>query len=390
MTMHAIQVVASITNEAAGPSYSVRRLAEAMASRGVRSEIMCTSISTRAPRAGVPVRAFRQQCASVPLAAKFYCSREMAIAIDRAAAGGAVIHSHGLWTLPNLYSASAAQRYAAPHFVSPRGMLAPAALQFSRRAKQAVWMLAQCRAVERATCLHATSQQEYEELRALGLTTPLAIVPNGINLPPPAEVIGEKSSCEPRTRTLLNLGRIHPQKGIDRLIEAWSIIEPRQPGWRLRIVGPSEGGYAAQLSARARALGQSRITFEGPLFGTAKDKAYREADLFVLPTLSENFGMVVAEALANGTPVISTKGAPWRGLDEHRCGWWIDHGVGPLVEALDRAMALPRAELRVMGARGRDWMARDFSWERVAADMERLYRWSVGQGERPDDLVCSP
>ena len=93
--------------------------------------------------------------------------------------------------------------------------------------------------------------------------------------------------------------------------------------------------------------------------------------------------MTVAEALASGVSVISTKGAPWAGLETERCGWWIDHGVEPLAAALSQAMASPRAELNAMGARGRAWMARDFSWDRVAADMLDVYRWLAVRGPRP-------
>ena len=114
------------------------------------------------------------------------------------------------------------------------------------------------------------------------------------------------------------------------------------------------------------ALGLTRVSVEGPIYGDAKTAAYREADLFVLPTLNENFGLTVAEALAAGTPAISTKGAPWSGLESEGCGWWIDHGVEPLAAALAHAMALPREALKAMGDKGREWMARDFSWDRVA------------------------
>src|SRR5262249_5679271 len=137
---------------------------------------------------------------------------------------------------------------------------------------------------------------------------------------------------------------IHPKKGIDRLIQAWALLERTHPGWRLRIVGPSEGGYAAGLSNLAASLGLRSVSIEGPIYAHEKLAAYREADLFVLPTLNENFGLSVAECLAAGTPVISTVGAPWRGLEAEGCGWWIAQGVEPLAQAMSRAMAIPRPE----------------------------------------------
>src|SRR5262249_49038579 len=133
--------------------------------------------------------------------------------------------------------------------------------------------------------------------------------------------------------------------------------------------------HGDELRALARLLRLSRVEIAGPLFDEAKWRAYRDADLFVLPTLNENFGLTVAEALAAGTAAISTKGAPWRRLDSEGCGWWIEHGVEPLAEALNRAMTMPRQTLKTMGIRGRDWIARDFSWQRAADDMLNLYRW---------------
>lgn len=381
--LHIVHIIASLDSLAAGPSYSVSRLAEALAMRGISSQLMCTSGSSRGPNA-VEVHTFPHDGAAVPLLGKFYVSRGLACAIDRAASGGAVLHSHGLWTMPNLEPAWAARRHGAVHVISPRGMLGPAALRFSRRQKQLVWWLAQRRAVERATCLHATSRQECEELRALGLKNPVAIVPNGIDLPSAADLEAGKGSRDLRARTLLHLGRIHPKKGIDRLIEAWARLEPRFPDWRLRIVGPSEGGYAEKLAAHAAKLELVRVRFEEAIFGPARDAAYREADLFVLPTLNENFGMVVAEALANGTPVVCTKGAPWAGLDDEGAGWWIDHGVDALEAALGSAMTIPATTLDGMGMKGRRWMAAQFSWDKVAADMARVYPWCLAGGRRQD------
>jgi glycosyltransferase involved in cell wall biosynthesis len=103
----------------------------------------------------------------------------------------------------------------------------------------------------------------------------------------------------------------------------------------------------------------------------------------VLPTRNENFGMTVAEALAAETPVVSTRGAPWAGMQANRCGWWIDFGAEPLAATLRSALAVPADELSAMGRRGRAWMARDFGWTRVAADMAELYAWLLHGGEPP-------
>ncbi|MGA2953504.1 MAG: glycosyltransferase, partial [Caulobacteraceae bacterium] len=152
------------------------------------------------------------------------------------------------------------------------------------------------------------------DIRAAGLANPVAVIPNGVDLP--SEVAG------PRTGplTILSLGRIHPKKGLESLVRAWERLEAIWPDWRLRIVGPAELGHDRELAALAGSLGLARLSVEGPLYGGERLEALRGADLFVLPTLSDNFAMTVAEALAAGTPVISTRGAPWAGLEREGCG----------------------------------------------------------------------
>jgi glycosyltransferase involved in cell wall biosynthesis len=323
---------------------------------------------------------FEWSYAHTPVLRAMRYSSGLAVALSRVVPDGHLVHSHGLWLLPNIQAARAAARAGRPFIVSPRGMLSPAALAYSRLKKQAFWQLLQAPAIVRAACLHATSRQEYEEIRAFGLTNPVAVVPNGVDLPEPDVPATLRRTTD---RTVLSLGRLHPKKALDRLLRAWARVEPAHPDWRLRIVGPAEHKHDEELRALASALGLARATIEGAVYGEAKAAAYRGADLFVLPSLNENFGVAVAEALASGVPVIATKGTPWASLEAEGCGWWIDHGAESLAAALNRAMALPPTVLTTMGTKGREWMARDFSWDRAARDMLAVYRWMALGGPRP-------
>ena len=118
----------------------------------------------------------------------------------------------------------------------------------------------------------------------------------------------------------------------------------------------------------ARDLGLRRVHFLGEVVGQAKWEAFGAADLFVLPTRSENFGIAIAEALAAGTPVITTHGAPWGELNSRGCGWWIPDNEAELEATLRQAMARPRAELKAQGALGRKWVEEEShvgqSWPR--------------------------
>ena len=202
--------------------------------------------------------------------------------------------------------------------------------------------------------------------------------------------MGAPQSAEPAVeRVVLSLGRIHPKKGLVQLVYAWSKVETRYADWRLKIAGPPERGHDNELRALAMSLGLTRISVEGPIYGEAKTVAYRYADVFALPTLNENFGLTVAEALAAGTPVISTKGAPWSGLAREGCGWWIEHGIEPLATALAHAMTLPREALKAMGDKGREWMARDFSWDCVGRNMLDVYLWLARDAEPPPAIRFS-
>jgi glycosyltransferase involved in cell wall biosynthesis len=328
-------------------------------------------------------RRFAWDYAHIPILHRLRSSRALSSALHDVAPTADVIHNHGLWLMPNISAGGAAGSGSTPLVVSSHGMLAPAALAFSRLKKRAFWALLQGPVIRGASCIHATSEQEYEEIRGFGLANPVAIIPLGIDLP---EVPARPTAAPAVERVVLSLGRVHPKKGLARLVQAWSKVEAGYPGWRLRIVGPPELGHDDELRALAMALALTRISIEGPIYGEAKDIAHRDADVFVLPTLNENFGLTVAEALAARTPVISTKGAPWSGLECEGCGWWIDHGVEPLAAALAHAMALPREVLRAMGEKGREWMARDFSWNRVAYDMLDMYFWLARNADPPPTI----
>lgn len=369
------QIVVSVDDEASGPSYTVPALSKALCEHGVDSVVM--AVGRRTPEEGIEI--YKKDMARTPVLKKLWRSQGLARAVDRAAQRGMLLHAHGMWLLPNIYPAHSARRHCVPLVISPRGMLGAEALAFSRHRKRIAWALGQRRALQAATCFHATAESEAEDIRRAGLTAPVAVIPNGIEIP--------RGVAQQGARTVLYLGRLHPKKNIDVLVAAWARVAERHPDWRLRIVGPVELGYRDTLERLVTQLGAPRVSFDNPLFGEAKWAAYRSAGLFVLPTLNENFGMVVAEALATGVPVISTKGAPWAGLDTKHCGWWVDHGVVAMEGALNAALSLPDDERAAMGRRGRDWMARDFGWDAVAARMAEVYAWCLCHGGQPQCVL---
>ena len=375
-----IHIVASTGEEASGPSYSVPALCGALAQCGNDVTLMSVGRRERGMQNGCATEKFRQDYSGVPVLRKLLFSRELRFELARRSKNNVILHVHGLWLMPNVYPGDAVKRGGAHLVVAPRGMLGPEALEFSKRRKQIMWQILQKRAVYAASCVHATSEKEYEEVRKFGLRQPVAIVPNGVEVAPIYSAKSPESAC---ARTVLYLGRIHPKKGVDRLLAAWRYVEDLRSDWILRIIGPDEKGYLDRLKRQASQLELSRVIFGEALFGDVKREAYRSAELFVLPTLNENFGMTVAEALAEGTAVICTKGAPWHGLEENRCGWWVDQGIEPLAEALTQATSKEPEELIAMGKRGREWMAREFSWAAMATRMVAVYHWLSEGGAMP-------
>jgi glycosyltransferase involved in cell wall biosynthesis len=296
-----------------------------------------------------------------------------------------LIHSHGLWTFTNHAGAVLARRRKLPLIISAHGMLREWALNHKRLKKRLAWWLYQGRDLQSARVLHATSSIEAEEIRRLDLNIPIALIPHGVEIPP----AGERLEHPPGVRTALFLSRIHPVKGLLNLVEAWSRVRPA--GWRVVVAGPNENGHEREVKDAVRNKGLDHaFTFVGPQEGPAKWHLFRQADIFVLPTFTENFGMVIAEALGAEIPVITTKGAPWSKLVSSGCGWWVDVGVEPLTAALTEALSLSDEARREMGRRGRRLVEMEYTWTIAANKMRMVYQWVIGADPIPPCVLGNP
>jgi glycosyltransferase involved in cell wall biosynthesis len=376
-------VITSIGSKSGGPSYSVPALAGAL-----KPFVAQVSIATLESEPGFqrdledPIHVDYFMGSRIPPKSNLCWSTGLNKYIGTAIKSGDIIHNHGLWLFPNFYAAWHLKKHpltTSKIVHSPRGMLGREARRISAWKKEPVWWLWQKDALKAAHCLHATAESEYDEIRQAGLNNPVAIIPNGIDIPD----LPSANREDRNQKTILSLGRIHPKKGLDRLVRAWAMLEGRFPNWSLRLIGSAEVGHDLELVALGKQLNLRRFNVQAAAYGDAKWQAYQSADLFVLPTLNENFGITVAEALACELPVISTKGAPWQGLEKEGCGWWIDHGVEPLAATLVEAMELDEAARANMGRRGKSWMGRDFGWPAIGEEMANVYRWLQHGGPVP-------
>ena len=372
-----MHVASSVSNPAAGTDHAVLGLCAALAARGSAVQLHSLRPDPLAKPKEFLVHGYDQWAMRTKLGFSFTMRQGLLSAADEVD----LIHGHSLWVMPNVYAAIAARRSNRPYVFSVHGMFAPAAMTRSRLKKALFMRLWQSKALDAVDCFHATSQEEYLDIRRLGYRAPVCIQPFGMAMPELQRI------DPPARRTLLFLGRLDPIKRIDLLLTAWRGIQDANPDWDLVICGPDSVGHSKDLQKLAERLGVSRMEFAGPKYGEEKAQLFARADLFVLPSETENFGFVVAEALAHGVPAIVSKGAPWSGLAEHDCGWWIAGDLESLEDCLRRVLVLDRETLVTMGARGREWMQREFSWARVAERMEATYRWLIGNAAKPDWVV---
>ena len=359
-----------------------------------------------------------------------------------------LVHIHGIWSWGLHKVAAMCRKAGVPYVIVPSGMLEPWSLRQKWLKKRIARWLYQDKDLRCAAALHATAESEAEQFRRLGFKNKIIVSPNGVNVPEgEIVVVGsrrrtvELANSSVVGRRALFVSRMHPKKGVLELVESWARVfkeKGKSKGEKVwtcelvyTVIGETEKTYEQKVKERILELGMSYqdkdgtihcttttsnydFLFTGPLDDNEKWSAYARADLFVLPTYSENFGIVVAEALWAGVPVITTKGTPWAELEcsasskfkvqsskiEERCGWWVELpsaaiGVvgsrsrrgdsGGSVEwpaldnALKEAVSLHCAttdydSLAQMGARGHQLVAERYTWAAVCDKMVVGYR----------------
>ena len=282
-----------------------------------------------------------------------------------------IVHVNCCWLPSCALVQKWAQRAGYKVLITPHGMLEPWIISrhyWTRKAP--ALLLYQKKAVMKADCLHATAESEKANLLRLGYNKKIEVIANGIDV----DKIVPKTSWK-RNKEILFLSRIHVKKGINFLIEAVAALKQELKEYRINIAGEGDSNYINELKQTTFRLGVSEnIHFIGGVYGNKKWELFRRADLFVLPTHSENFGMVVAEALACGTPVMTTKGTPWGELETECCGWWTEIGTEPTINALKEFLQLDESALKRMGTNGRRLAEEKYSSQKMAENMLALYQ----------------
>lgn len=348
-----------------GPIYAVHGLCRALAARGHEVSVFTTNVDgagesdvpLNAPvdRDGVRVRYFKSEFR------RLYRSRGLARALREEITTFDAVHLHSVFLWPTYAAARVAANAGVPYVVSPRGMLVPELIRERSRLLKTAWLrLFERRTFARAARIHFTSHAEWDDAARVGIALPNPfVVPNGIDLIPRPPI--------PRdARTILYLGRISWKKRIDRLIDALPQIRDA----RLIIAGNDDEGLTPSLEKRVRDSGLAdRVTFLGTIDSARKWELLARATVFALPSLSENFGNVVLEAMMMETPVVLTPGvglAP--DVAEAHAGVVTDDFAGAIGTLLDDASSRDQ-----MGRNGRALVESKFTWPAVAAAMEEAY-----------------
>lgn len=314
-----------------------------------------------------------------------------------------IVHIHSLWTPYSHQACTCCRHNRIPYIYSPHGGLTRWAMHFHWWKKYPAWWLYQRRDLKYASAFHVTTQEEGKDVRRLGFNQPVAIAPLGV----------ETGQCTNvgKSKDVLFVGRIHPTKNLDGLLHAWQMVKSDKTfsEARLIIAGSDDFNLQVELVQFARELGLNTVdfsrelefgkkqiqgggevpiaTFErklaeykdvdvvftGPVYSSAKDWMYARAYVSVLPSHSENFGGVVIESLAQGTPVIASKGTPWKALAENGCGWWVDDNVEAIRESLLECLSMDDDFYAKMSANAHDYVSKNYLWDTSAKALLDAY-----------------
>lgn len=274
-----------------------------------------------------------------------------------------------------------AQKLNIPYIITPRGMLEPWSLSQSKWKKKLALSLYQKADLQEAACIFATADMEARHVHDLGVNVPCSVIPNGIDI---SDYPCRKKRAEVM-RQVLFLSRIHEKKGIELLIDAWRSIQKSYPDWMLNIVGNGEADYIDLLKHKIKDLGlYGYVNILDPVYGHFKVQMYQCSSIFCLPSYSENFGMVIAEAMSCGVPVITTTNCPWEFLNDTGTGWCIDLSVENLEKALREAVSMDPVTLYEMGQKASQLVHERFYYLNVARRTVELYRWIIEGGDTPE------
>lgn len=299
-----------------------------------------------------------------------------------------IIHPQCIWIYPSFATLRYHKQNNVPYIISTRGMLDKWILNNNAWKKKLVGGLYEREYIKNANCLNALALSEYEAMRDFGCKNPIAIIPNGVNLPSeewPSDAKIPTWRCNDDRKVMLFLSRLHPKKGIENMIKAWAGLGAYKKEWKLIIAGESKDEIYMQTlnSAIKNSNLNNDVFLVGPQFNFDKDICFRCSDAFILPSFSEGLPMAVLEAWSYGLPVIMTDACNIPEGFESNAALQISPDPDSILSELNRLFTMPDSERIDMGKRGKQLVKDKFTWESIARQTYSVYQWILNGGKMP-------
>lgn len=295
-----------------------------------------------------------------------------------------LLHMEGLWRTPHRWMADWKRQRKEPIVCSPHGMLDPYIIKSQGRIKRIISDLFFQKGLEAVDCYHALCKKELDDIRTYGLKQPVAIIPNGINLPDKSHIYERNDG----KKHLLYLGRLHKKKGVDLLIQAIAVMKKEESAllrnWHIDLVGWDHENCKVELE---RLVSEEHlediVTFHGGLFGDDKTRMYATSDAYILPSHGEGLPMTVLEAWSWNLPVVMTPHCNLPEGFEADAAINVEDNVESVANGLKRLFHMSEEERKTMGQRGFQLVADKFTWDASAQKMIALYNWLLGKSDKP-------
>lgn len=367
----------TLDENAGGPAISTYLTLKGLNETGVDAEILMFPLSHDGQLRGtdVPVH-YASKSWGPKLLYSPYLKKEIS-----SLGGYNIYHAQGVWQYPTYAIADIARKNHTPYLITPRGMLYPQDIRKSNYwLKMFSLKYRLLNDLNRAACVQVTCEEEMHYCRELGVSSPIAIIPNPV----------DNRDYEPLKFDgpfrLGYFGRLSPRKNVESLVYAFAELGDLQKDAELWIIGGGNSKYENFLKNEVIRLKLKGVHFTGFLSGKAKDEALSGISVLAMPSEFENFGNVVLEGLIRGIPCIATQGAPWKDLETFKCGWWIPFKQESLNEVVRQVVQMNQETLQSMGEAGKKMVKKKYSVSYVANMMKQTYEWILNQGPAPEFL----
>lgn len=363
---------------AGGPAMSTYNTLYGLNKLGIDTEIIMYPLSSSGKLRGNNVKV---NFAKAPLEHKLAYSPTLKKEIKQLGTYD-IYHAQGVWQYPTYAIADVAKSFGKPYLITPRGMLYPQDIKKSNKLFKILSLkLRLLNDLNNAACVQVTCKEEMEHCRNLGVKSPIAIIPN------PIEIRDYNEKKEDDIFRLGYLGRLSPRKNVESLIYAFHELRNITSNAELLIIGGGNDKYEQFLKNEVKRLNLHNVKFTGFLSGIEKDKAIASISVLAMPSEFENLGNVILEGLIRKIPCIATKGSPWEELKTHDCGWWVDYSQEAITNAIKEAINTPQNKLITMGINGRNLIEENYSIEAISEKMKTLYNWILDNGEKDTSFI---